>query len=161
VPALASQAGGVISLACSPDNSQVASISADGSINLWSSDTYQLLLKMEQPKESVNELDSLNFSSDGDQVVLFTPNGLCYIWDANSGDLVKTPTTPGSISLLEDDKIQSFDNHGWSTGKTTGAKAWCYPVGDLKFGTWAYVDGHIIKTDCNGVTTIAEVDQGV
>jgi WD40 repeat protein len=153
--ALDSKADGVISLAFCPDSSKVGSISAYGFIDLWSSETYQLLIKMEQLNEPVSDLDLLDFSPDGKQVILFTANGLHYIWDVSSGKKVKSSA---GVSLLEDDKMQSFIDGQWSNGKAIGAKAWRYPVENPQFGTWVYVDGHIVRTDSNGVTIIAKVD---
>jgi WD40 repeat protein len=78
----------VFSVTHSPDKSQLASASADGTVRLWDLATGQVLHVFQHEHWAIRTI----FSPDGRQLIVSGMSATIYIWDTISGTLIQTLT---------------------------------------------------------------------
>jgi WD40 repeat protein len=76
----------VLSIAYSPDESQMASASADGTVRIWDLATGKCLHILAHEHWVIRTL----FSPDGRQLIVSGMSSTIYVWDTMSGELIKT-----------------------------------------------------------------------
>jgi len=148
--------GPISSLAFSPDGSRIAAAASSGAVCLLNPHgqrdfkTYY--------KEYVNNLTSISFSHDGNQLILVSIDGTTHMWNAITGQSVQ-PVQPsqssGSVS-------PGNNKHCILQQKVYDEDSSKYPLwlvrDNTDFGHWVSFHGKIIRRDRIGLTSIFDHD---
>lgn len=74
----------VYQTAFSPNDTLLASASADGTAKMWDLANGQVLFSLEHP----DSVDGVDFSTDGSKLVTACEDGIIRLWDVSTGDLL-------------------------------------------------------------------------
>jgi WD40 repeat protein len=145
------------SVAISPDGRFIAASDLTGTVWLWDGEKLELL---SQTESSVEGLASLSFSSEGETLKLAHIDGSVSCWKLENGKLLAASATSSAI-ILRTEEISSLDRkRGWKRGGEAEEREVILrrlPSDDLDAGTWAYIDGKVIRTSGADSLTIFDV----
>ncbi|WP_310426410.1 NB-ARC domain-containing protein [Chamaesiphon sp. VAR_48_metabat_135_sub] len=113
----------VFSPVYSPDESQLASTSADGTVRIWDLATGNCLQILPHEHWVVRAI----FSPDGRQIIVSGLSSTIYVWDTSSGELIKTLT--GHLDWVWSIDLSADGNTLFSTGEDRTIRGWDLPTG--------------------------------
>jgi WD40 repeat protein len=120
---LASHTNWVFSPVYSPDQSQLASTSADGTVRLWDLETGKCLQIFPHEHWVVRVI----FSPDSRQIIVSGLSSTIYVWDTRSGEIIKTLT--GHLDWVWSIEMSADGNTLFSTGEDRTIRVWDLPTG--------------------------------
>jgi WD40 repeat protein len=113
----------VFSPVYSPDERQLASTSADGTVRIWDLETGKCLQILPHEHWVVRAI----FSPDGRQIIVSGLSSTIYVWDTNSGELIKT--LKGHLDWVWSIEMSADGNTLFSTGEDRTIRGWDLQTG--------------------------------
>jgi WD40 repeat protein len=100
VAALEGHTGTVQDFAFSPDGSQLATASADGTVRLWNPHTGEQLLVL---NGHLGQISDVSFNADGTQLASTSGDGTVRVWALGLDDLVEIAEREVTRALTDDE----------------------------------------------------------
>jgi WD40 repeat protein len=120
---LAGHTNWVFSVTYSPDERQLASASADGTVRIWDLATGICLHVLPHEHWAIRTI----FSPDGRQLIVSGLSSTIYVWDTSSGELIKTLN--GHLDWVWSIDTSADGNTLFSTGEDRTIRVWDVSAG--------------------------------